>query len=98
MTPQAKTVLAYMKKGNHITALEALGVFGVYRLAARILEIRQAGYVVTTARLTDAQGKQYARYTLLHPHAYTPNGSPIYSWAPASRPSASEGALEQVSA
>lgn len=64
MTPQAKTVLNHLKSGRHITPLEALGVYGVYRLAARILEIKAAGYNVVTERVYDAKRKQYARYAL----------------------------------
>jgi len=40
LTPQAKTVLRHLEKGKTLTPLEALGVYGIYRLAARIMEIR----------------------------------------------------------
>lgn len=67
MTPQARTILKHLQTGRHITPLEAIGVYGVYRLAARILEIRAAGYTVSTNKCYDAKRKQYARYVLEKP-------------------------------
>lgn len=64
MTPQAQKVLKHLKKHKTITPLEALGVYGIYRLAARILELRQSGINVITKMQKDANYKPYARYTL----------------------------------
>lgn len=78
MTPQAKTVLNHLKGGKHITPLEALGVYGIFRLAARILEIREEGYEVAMTRVFDAKRKQYARYSLVKPSGYDVQGKPYY--------------------
>jgi hypothetical protein len=42
--------------------MEALNVYGIYRLAARIKEIRNAGYRVLTEMRQDDVGHKYARY------------------------------------
>jgi hypothetical protein len=70
LTPQEENILAHMRTGKHITPLEALGVYGVFRLGARIfnikayLEERETGETVATTRVRDSKGKQYARYRL----------------------------------
>lgn len=64
LTPQAQAILKHMEDGNGITPLEALGVYGVFRLAARIGEIRDQGHTVITEYKKDYRGKTYARYCL----------------------------------
>ena len=69
---QNAKVLAYLESHRHITPLEALGVFGVFRLAARVYEINKHldetgdSRVIKTERVIDAEGKQYARYKLVN--------------------------------
>ncbi len=48
-----------------ITPLEALGMFGVFRLAARVKELKNEGHNIVTHLKTDATGKQYAKYELV---------------------------------
>jgi hypothetical protein len=64
LTPQARRVLRHLEKNQSITPLEALGVYGIFRLAARVLEIRKQGFDVKTHYKTDDNGKQYAAYQL----------------------------------
>lgn len=64
MTPQARKVLTHLKRKKSITPLEAIGVYGIYRLAARIYEIRAAGHQVITMMNKDEQFRPYARYRL----------------------------------
>lgn len=64
MTPQAQKVLKHLKRKKSITPLEAIGVYGIYRLAARIHELRQAGIAVITQMNKDEQFRPYARYRL----------------------------------
>jgi hypothetical protein len=64
MTPQAQSILLHLQTHPHITPLEALGVYGVYRLAARIYEIKAAGFNILSKTVRDASGKPYARYSL----------------------------------
>lgn len=64
MTPQARTILKHLQTGRHITPLEALGVYGVFRLAARIHEIKGEGIEVETHKCYDVKRKPYSRYSL----------------------------------
>jgi hypothetical protein len=57
-------ILRFMEAGNPITALDALGMMGVFRLAARIEELRKKGHNIVTEEVTD-NGKTYARYHLV---------------------------------
>jgi hypothetical protein len=64
LTPQARKILSHLKKGLSISPLEAQAVYAVFRLAARIREIRLAGYRISTENKRDATGHKYARYWL----------------------------------
>ncbi len=56
----------YDDKGNprSISALEAIGLFRIFRLAARINDLRDDGLDIKTSINTDVTGKIYARYSL----------------------------------
>jgi hypothetical protein len=47
-----------------ITALDALEIVGAFRLAARIHELREAGYDIETRWETTPMKKRVARYVL----------------------------------
>lgn len=65
LTPQAKTVLAHIKRNKSISPAEALIVHGISRLASCIHEIRRrAGYRVDCEMRQDDQGHKYASYSL----------------------------------
>lgn len=61
---QTSMIFQHMRARDHITALEALGLYGVFRLAARIEELRRRGVKITTDVVYDVTGKRYARYRL----------------------------------
>lgn len=61
---QKSQILNHLKRNDSITALEAFGVYGVFRLAARIHELRQDGHDIRTEDRSDGQGRTYARYRL----------------------------------
>lgn len=71
LTPQEESILAHLRRGQHITPLEALGVYGVFRLGARIFNIKAyleqqgTGETIATTRARDGKGKHYARYSLV---------------------------------
>lgn len=66
LTPQAKDVLAHLKRRAHISPAEAERVYGITRLASCIHEIRKrAGYNVKTELKRDDVGHKYANYVLL---------------------------------
>jgi hypothetical protein len=53
-----------MAKGHTLTALEALQMMGVFRLAARIDDLRRKGHNIVTEEVSEG-GKTYARYHLV---------------------------------
>lgn len=59
---QTQDILESLRQGP-ITPLEALDRHGCFRLAARIVELRQAGHQVVTNRVT-RDGKTFAEYVL----------------------------------
>ena len=63
---QEARILAYMKQGHTITPVEALTMFGCFRLGARIADIKADGYLVHTEMIKDPRtGKRYAQYSLV---------------------------------
>ncbi len=63
-TPQSRKVLAHLKKRGSITPMEALITYGITRLAARIHELRQAGFDIATQMKRDETKKPYATYLI----------------------------------
>jgi len=61
---QTDTILRHLKTKKSITAGEAMMVHNIYRLAARICDLRAAGYLIETVMHADPNGKKYARYRL----------------------------------
>jgi hypothetical protein len=63
---QCAYILRVLERGRTITAGQALKGFGIARLAARIKDLREEGYDITTAMVpvTNRHGKQtrIARY------------------------------------
>lgn len=62
---QATDILAHMKKGRAITPLEALDLFGCFRLAARVRDLRDEGHSIHTEEVELPNGKRIARYSLV---------------------------------
>lgn len=63
---QRSKILAHLKSGKAITAMEALNQFGCFRLAARIKELKDMGYcIVTRMILTQYSKKRVAEYKLM---------------------------------
>jgi hypothetical protein len=83
---QKDQILKHLKKNRKgLTALEALGMYGVFRLATRIFELKNDDkHNIKTILKQDENGKMYARYVLEEgtydkPKAvYTPRGN--QSW------------------
>ena len=48
-----------------VTALDALSEEGVFRLAARIWELRQAGHQIEDRKLRTSNGAHVSRYVLI---------------------------------
>lgn len=79
----AKTQLdhlkAHLKSGRSITPLEALGLYGVFRLAARVKELKDKGWDIKTDIKTDINGKVYGEYRL---NDQQNHGLPAFADAP----------------
>ena len=64
MATQMDHLKAHLRDGKSISPLEALGLYGIFRLAARVKELRNKGWEIDTDMRTDRTGKTHARYTL----------------------------------
>ena len=61
---QCRQIAAHLEGGNTITALEALNLFGCFRLASRIHDLRVQGYDIAVDRIKTATGKTVAQYRM----------------------------------
>lgn len=61
---QCSEILAHMKTGNSITAIDALNLYGCFRLAARIKDLRSQGHDIHTRKIK-RNGKEYAEYRVV---------------------------------
>jgi hypothetical protein len=69
---QTESVLAALRSGHELTPLDALNRFGCFRLAARIDELRDAGYEIET-RIVRNGRKAHASYYLRQPDLFAPS-------------------------
>jgi hypothetical protein len=61
---QRDQILLHLQRRESITPMRALSLFGCFRLAARIAELRAAGHTIMTS--TELRGdKRFARYWLV---------------------------------
>lgn len=60
---QTQAIAAHFRAGRSITALAALRLYGCFRLAARVYELRQAGWAIQ-ARAKVIGGKRVAEYCI----------------------------------
>ena len=61
---QEKQILEHLQKYGEITPLEALTLYGCFRLGARIWDLRHAGHNIITIRTTVGK-KTFATYRLI---------------------------------
>lgn len=61
---QCQEVLSHLQSGNPITALEALNLYGIFRLASRIHDLRKIGYDIQSRETATENGKKIAQYYL----------------------------------
>ncbi len=60
---QTQAIRAHLESGKSITPIDALALYGCFRLAARINDLRNDGLEIETT--IEQQGdKRYARYSL----------------------------------
>lgn len=61
---QTVMVLDHLRTGP-ITPRQALDLYGIFRLGARIYDLRQAGHHIITMMIKNENGNMYAEYHLL---------------------------------
>lgn len=65
---QNKEILKYLQRGNKLTQLQALNMFGCLRLGARSFDLRKAGHNIHTEMITVGEHKKrVAEYSYIHP-------------------------------
>ena len=64
MKTQTLLILAHLQTHDGITSLEALDLYGCFRLAARIADLKALGYTITSETV-QRNGKRYAKYHLV---------------------------------
>lgn len=71
-TTKIERLRKHLKTGKSITQLEALGLYGVFRLAARVHDLKAQGWNIITDMREDENGNPYARYHLEQPKSVLP--------------------------
>jgi hypothetical protein len=67
MRTQTERVLAYLRSGETLTAIDALGIIGTFRLAARVADAKkllEPDEEIVTERVALPSRKVVARYSL----------------------------------
>lgn len=68
METQNRAILKHLKKHRTITPMQALRLYGVFRLGARIYDLKDSGHKIITEiiEVTSSRGKKrVAEYRLL---------------------------------
>ena len=61
---QCKAILAHLREGKTITAIEALRLFGCFRLTSRIHDLTKRGVAITRRYITADNGKRVMEYKM----------------------------------
>ena len=64
LSPQQKTILGHLTRGQSISNMEALIVYNISRLSDVVLKLRRKGFEVETEVRVDNAGHKYSRYSL----------------------------------
>ncbi len=63
---QTEKILKYLKTGHTLTHLQAEALFKITRLAARVNDLRNKGYIIITETIKSPSSEaRYARYKLV---------------------------------
>lgn len=60
---QSTKILAHLQSGHRLTPIDALNLFGCFRLGARCWDLRKQGYDIKT-EIVEKNGKHFASYWL----------------------------------
>lgn len=64
---QKQLIKEYLQSGRSITPIEALEMFGSFRLGAIIFTLREEGMPIKTEFVTNRYKTKFAKYTLEQP-------------------------------
>jgi hypothetical protein len=67
MTTQIEHIRRHLEAGKSITPAQAIAVYGIFRLASVIEDLRQKGMEIDCVLRFDEMGKQYGTYSLRVP-------------------------------
>ena len=59
---QESKILDHMLRGHRITGMDALNLFGCWRLPARIADIKKRGFPIQSEFISTPSGKQVKAY------------------------------------
>lgn len=62
-TSQCTLIEQHLRQGKAITPIEALNLYGCFRLGARIFDLKDQGLDIVTEIITNGR-KRYAQYSL----------------------------------
>ena len=61
---QCAKIKDWLESGNTLTSIEALQMFGCFRLASRIHDLRDRGVNIAKTMIYGPNGKRYAQYSI----------------------------------
>jgi len=61
---QTQAILAHLQRGSSIDPQVALRLYGSFRLAARVKDLRDEGHAIVRQMVTTRSGNKFARYSL----------------------------------
>jgi len=59
---QCQQILSHLQSGRPITALEALNLYGIFRLASRIHDLKKNGIAIKSRDVETETGKKVSQY------------------------------------
>ena len=62
---QNKQIKAWLESGKSLTPLDALNLFGCFRLGARVFDLKNDYGMNIKTEMVKENGKRYARYSLV---------------------------------
>ena len=63
---QNDLIFLHLKSGKSITPLEALNLYGCFRLSARIKDLKNEGHIINCELVEGENGKRFASYTMVN--------------------------------
>ena len=61
---QNRLILRFLQQGSSITAAQAANYYGIYRLSARIWDLRKQGHAIRSELIVNGSC-HYSKYTLI---------------------------------